>query len=77
MSDPEDVLFTRLRALPAPPTSPELRARVLGAARVALTEPDRTARRRAAARATFMACTSAVAVYLTWAVDFLNRLGDS
>jgi hypothetical protein len=77
-----DDLPSRLRALPFEPPSAALSARVLARAHAALTEaPQATragrVRARATAIATFAAVVSAVAVYLTWAVDFLARLGGS
>jgi hypothetical protein len=77
--DPNDDLPSRLRALPFTPLSAALSTRVLARAHAALAETPKAGRgpgaqRRATSLATLAAVASAVAVYLTWAVDFLGHL---
>jgi hypothetical protein len=64
----------RIRALPSPPLSPALAARVHARARAAFEES--AAPRRAAGLATAAAVVSACAVYLAWAARFLTALAQ-
>jgi hypothetical protein len=68
-----DRLFAEVRALPAMPPSAALSAHVLALAHAAL----ETRQRPAAAWAVASAVVAAIAVYLTWAVEFLARLAST
>ncbi|HVZ74456.1 MAG TPA: hypothetical protein VHJ20_18875 [Polyangia bacterium] len=63
-----------LRDAPTPPPSDALTTRVLGHARAALTENRRRRPNRITTALGRAAVVAAVAVYLSWAVDFLAWL---
>jgi hypothetical protein len=73
MTDEE--LDARIRALPEAPLPAALEARVHGRAAAVFAGDGRAS--RVARVLTATAVVSAVAVYLTWAVQFLNALASS
>jgi hypothetical protein len=70
----DDDLFARVRTLPTQVLTPEFSARVSAQASALFAQGARAGAGAFAGRATAAALVSAVAIYLTWAVDFLNVL---